>query len=58
MCIIPCDGILHKCHTNKPVTSKHDEWLKYAERNGYEEDEKDWKAKAKDNNKDKVKTNR
>ncbi len=28
------------------LTSKHDEWLKYAERNSYEEEEKEWKAKA------------
>ncbi len=34
-----------KCEKGQ-LTSKHDEWLQYAERNGYEEDEKEWKAKA------------
>jgi hypothetical protein len=43
-----------KCR-KEHLISKHDDWLKYAERNVYEEDEKDGKTKAKGKDKDKDK---
>ncbi len=45
-CRVKEDRKCAKCG-KKHLTSKHDEWQKYADRNAYKEDENNWKGKTK-----------